>query len=136
MIGRSISAAAVLFALWLVATPAQAVQTALSSPQEGTTVYPGDEVEVIVSVINETEKKDIVHVFFDLIVDIDGEPVVVGSAKRRMKLDPGESVSETIIGVVPAVPLTAEADVTIEATAKGRKSKTEDSDAVFFVVSP
>jgi hypothetical protein len=136
MIGRSISTAAVLFALWLVATPAQAVQVALSSPQEGTTVYPGDEVEVTVSVINETDKKDIVHVFFDLIVDIGGEPVVAGAAKRRMKLDPGEAVSETIIGVVPAVPLAAPADVTIEATATGRKSKTEDSDAVFFEVSP
>ena len=136
MIGRSITAAAALFSLWLLATPAQAVQTALSSPQEGVTVYAGDEVEVTVSVINETEKKDIVHVFFDLIVDIDGEPVVVGSAKRRMKLDPGEAVSETILGVVPEVPLTGPADVTVEATAVGRKSKTEDSDAVFFVVSP
>jgi hypothetical protein len=136
MLKGSITAVAVLFSLCLLAAPAQAVQTALSSPQEGATVYPGDEVEVTLSVINETEKKDIVHVFFDLIVDIDGEPVVVGSAKRRLKLAPGEAVSETILGVVPEVPLTAEADVTVEATAVGRKSKTEDSDAVFFVVSP
>jgi len=108
--------------MWLLATTAQAVQTELTSPQAGTTVYPGDEVEVTLTLTNETGDKDIVHVYFDLIVEIDGQPVVAGTAKRRMKLAPGETVGE--------------ADVTIAATAKGRKSKTEDSAAVYLVVSP
>jgi hypothetical protein len=136
MIRRSITGAAVVLSMWLLATTAQAVQTELTSPQAGTTVYPGDEVEVTLTLTNETGDKDIVHVYFDLIVEIDGQPVVAGTAKRRMKLAPGETVSETILGVVPEVPLTGEADVTIAATAKGRKSKTEDSAAVYLVVSP
>lgn len=136
MAARMIIAAVALFLVGVLAAPVQAVLTDLSSPQEGATVYPGDEVEVTVTVTNDGAKKDIVHVTFELTAEVNGEQVLVGSAKRRMKLDPGETVSETILGVVPDVGLVEEADVTITATAKGRKSKTEDSDAIFLVAVP
>lgn len=136
MIARSIAAPAVVFALALWAAPAQAVQIDLFSLDEGATLHPGDEVEAIVAVTNETAKKDIIHITFELTAEVGGAPVLVGTAKRRLKLAAGETVVETIGAVVPDVPLTGEADVTVEATAKGRKSKTEASDAIFFIVAP
>ena len=136
MTGKTIAAAAVVLALGLWAMPAQAVQIDLSSPDEGTTVYPGDEVEMTVTVTNETAKKDIIHITFELTADIGGEPVLVGTAKRRLKLPAGETLVETMGAVVPDLPFTGQAEVTIEGVAKGKKSKTEDSASVFFVVSP
>ena len=129
---KTIAAAAVLLAFGLWASSAQAVELDLTSPDEGGVIYPGDWVEVTVSVTNETDD----HIDFDLIVDVGGETVFTGSAKRRMKLAPGETVEETIGTEVPVTPLTEEADVTVDATAKGRKSKTEASDSVYMTLLP
>jgi hypothetical protein len=136
MIGKWIAAAAVVFALGLWAAPADAVQIDISSPQEGQVIEPGDWVEMTVTVTNETDKKDIIIISFDLTVEIGGQPVFTGAAKRRMKLKAGETVEETIGTTVPELPLTEEADVTVEATANGRVSKTEDSDILFATVVP
>jgi hypothetical protein len=136
MIGRWISAAAVVFALGLWAAPADAVQIDISSPQEGQVIEPGDWVEMTVTVTNETDKKDLVIISFDLTFEIGGQPVFTGAAKRRMKLKAGETKEETIGTQVPELPLTEEADVTVEATANGRVSKTEDSDILFATVVP
>jgi uncharacterized protein (DUF58 family) len=136
MIGKSIAVAALLCAFGLWAASAQAVEIEISSPQEGQTVYPGDWVEMDVTVTNETAKKDIVHITFDLTVEIGGQPVFTGAAKRRMKLAAGETVTETIGTEVPVLPLPDVADVTIEATAKGRVSKTEDYDFLTATLSP
>lgn len=137
MIGRAIAAAAAVLALGLWAMPAQAVQIELTSPDEGAIVYPGDEVEMTATVTNETAKKDIIHITFKLTADVGGEPVLVGTAKRRLKLDAGETVSETMGAVVPGLPFTGQAQITIEGTAIGRKSKTQDSDVLmFWVESP
>ena len=53
-----------------------------------------------------------------------------------MKLAAGETISETIGTEVPVTPLTEEADVTVDALAKGRKSKTEASDSVYMTLVP
>lgn len=133
---KTIAAAAVLLALGLWASSAQAVQLDLTSDAEGQDICPGDWVEVTVTVTNETDKKDIVHVDFDLTVEVGGETVFTGAAKRRMKLAAGETVEETIGTEVPVTPLTEEADVTVDALAKGRKSKTEASDSVYMTLLP
>jgi uncharacterized protein YfaS (alpha-2-macroglobulin family) len=136
MMGKTISVAAVLLAFGLWAASAQAVELDLTSEDEGQIIEPGDWVQVTVSVTNETDQKDIVHIDFDLTVEVAGETVFTGSAKRRMKLAAGETVEETIGTEVPVTPLTEEADVTIDATAKGRKSKTEASDSVYMTLVP
>lgn len=133
---KTIAAAAVLLAFGLWASSAGAVELDLTSPDEGGVIHPGDWVEVTVSITNETNTKDIVHIDFDLIVEVEGETVFTGSAKRRMKLAAGETVNETIGTEVPITPLTEEADVTVDATAKGRKSKTEASDSVYMTLLP
>ena len=133
---KTIAAVAVLLAFGLWASSAQAVEIDLTSADEGGVIYPGDWVEVTVTVTNETDKKDIVHIDFDLTVEVAGETVFTGAAKRRMKLAAGETVSETIGTEVPVTPLTEEADVTVDATAKGRKSKTEASDSIFMTLQP
>jgi uncharacterized protein YfaS (alpha-2-macroglobulin family) len=134
--GKTISAVAVVLLLGLWTGSAQAVELDLTSPQEGGVIYPGDWVEVTVTVTNETDDKDIIHIDFDLSVEVGGQTVFTGSAKRRMKLAAGETVQETIGTEVPVTPLTAEADVTVDATAKGRKSKTEASDSIFMTLMP
>jgi hypothetical protein len=121
--------------LGLWAGAAQAVEIDLTSPSEGATVYPGDLVEMTVTVTNETAKKDIIHITFELVADIGGEPVLVGTAKRRLKLPAGDSVSETMGMVVPDLPFTGEADVTVEAVAVGKKSKTQASDVLLLTVA-
>jgi hypothetical protein len=136
MTGKAIAAVAVLFALGMWAAPAEAVEIDLTSPQEGTTVYPGDFVEITATVTNETDKKDIIKIVFDLVVEIGGQPVFAGQANMRMKLAPSESVSETMGAEIPDLPLPGEADVTITATANGKISKTQDSDSLFLTVAP
>jgi hypothetical protein len=137
MIGKAIAAGAVLFALGMWAAPAQAVEINLTSPQEGTTVYPGDFVEITATVTNETDKKDIIHIVFDLVVEVGGQPLFAGQAKMRMKLAPGETVSETMGAEIPdPLPLPGEGDVTITATANGKISKTQDTDSLFLTVAP
>jgi hypothetical protein len=72
-----------------------------------------------------------------LVVEVGGQPLFVGQAKRRMKLAPGETVSETLGAEIPyPLPLPGEGDVTITATADGKRSKTEDSDSLFLTVAP
>ena len=134
--GKTISAAAVVLLLGLWTASAQAVELDLTSLDEGGVIRPGDWVEVTVTVTNETDDKDIIHIDFDLSVEVGGQTVFTGSAKRRMKLAAGETVSETIGTEVPVTPLTVEADVTVDATAKGRRSKTEASDSIFMTLMP
>jgi hypothetical protein len=134
--GKMITAAAAVLLLGLWAGSAQAVEIDLTSPDEGGVICPGDFVEVTATVTNETDKKDIIHVDFDLTVVVGGQPVFTGAAKRRLKLDAGETVSETIGAEVPVTPLAEEADVMIDATAKGKKSKTEASDSLFMTLDP
>ena len=134
---KTIAAAAVVLAFGLWASSAQAVQLDLTSEAEGQDICHGDWVEVTVSVTNETGDKDIVHIDFDLTVEVEGETVFTGSAKRRMKLAAGAAEEETIGTEVPVTPLTEEADVTVNAAAKGRKSKTEDPDnSIYMTLLP
>jgi hypothetical protein len=136
MMGKTIAVAAALLCLGLWASSAQAVEIDLTSADEGGVIYPGDWVEVTVTVTNETDRKDIVHINFDLTVEVAGETVFTGAAKRRLKLAAGETVQETIGTEIPVTPLTEEADVTVDALAKGRVSKTEASDSLFMTLSP
>jgi hypothetical protein len=134
---KIISVAAVLLAFGLWAASAQAVELDLTSDAEGADICPGDWVEVTVTVTNDDlTKKDIVHVDFDLTVEVGGETVFTGSAKRRMKLAPDTTEEETIGMDVPETPLTEEADVTIDATAKGRRTKSEGTDSLFMTLLP
>lgn len=138
MLRKNLIAAAVapLLLLWW-ATPARAVDIELESPQENTTVHPGDIVEMTVTVTNDTAEKDNIHVTYRLTIEIGGQPIAVGQAKRRMKLEAGETVSETlVVEIPPDLPLPAPADVTIEGTAVGRRSKTTDTDTLSLTVAP
>jgi hypothetical protein len=134
--GKTITAAAAVLLLGLWAASAQAVEIDLYSDADGGFIEVGDWVVVEVTVTNETDKKDIVHVDFDLIVEVGGETVFTGSAKRRMKLGAGDTIIEEIGTEVPVTPLTEAAAVTVDATAKGRKSKTEASDSVHMTLLP
>jgi hypothetical protein len=137
MMGKTISAAAVILCLGLWVSSAQAVGLDLTSEAEGQDICPGDWVEVTVEVTNDDlTKKDIVHVDFDLTVEVGGETVFTGSAKRRLKLAPNTTERETIGMEVPETPLTEEADVTIDATAKGRRTKSEGTDSLFMTLLP
>ena len=73
MMRKTIAAAAVLLAFGLWASSAQAVELDLTSLDDGQDISPGDWVEMTVTVTNETDTKDIVHIGFDLIVEVGGE---------------------------------------------------------------
>ena len=134
MIGRTtIAAAAALFALGMWAAPAQAVQIDLASPAEGGVVQPGDEVEATITVTNDTAEKDIVHITFDLTVEIAGEPVYTATAKRRMKLAADEAVIETILVVIPDVDLPVPALASMSCLPR---RSTVNGSSVFAVIRP
>lgn len=126
--------AAILCSVFAVgATTAQAVTIDLSSPQEGTTVYPGDMVELTVEVTNDWDKRDIVHV--ELTITIGDRYAAKG--RLRMRMAPGEVITQTISAVIPEqLPVTEPMPVTLEAVAIGRRSKTEDSDTISLTLAP
>ena len=124
---------------FLMGAVAQAVTVDLSSPQEGAVLSPGDSVEVTLTVTNDTADKDIVFVFLSLVVDADGQPIVLGEARPlRLKLEAGEAVTKTIAATIPDMFMpqlqAGSYDVTINAFADGKKSKTTDEDMLLFTL--
>ncbi len=138
---RKMSCLAILCLIFLTgATTAKAVTIDLSSsPPSGSTLYPGDTLVLSVTVTNDTAKKDFVFVWFSITIEGGGRPVVLGKARPlRLKLDSGESVTKTITATIPEFPPVLPLgliDVTIEATAEGKKSKTTDTDSVYFFLN-
>lgn len=133
---KRVSFSAAVVAALLLIPAAQAVTLDLSSPQEGTTVHPGDTVEMTATVTNDTEETDLILLTFTLTVDIPDHPVSV-SGEFRLVLEAGESVSESYGIEIPAdLQLPGPATVTIEATATGVDSGTEDSDTLTLTVAP
>jgi len=138
---RKMMCFAIVFPVFLMgATVAKAVTIDLSSPQEGDVLGPGDTVELTLTVTNDTPKKDIVFVWFTMTLEVEGleEPIVLGKARPlRLKLDPDESITKTLAATIPEflpdLPFGL-IDVTIEATAEGKKSKTTDTDSVYFTL--
>ena len=130
---------AIVCPILMAATTAQAVTVDLASPQEGTVLGPGDSVEVTMTITNETADKDIVFVWLSLTIDADRQEIVLGQARPlRLKLEAGESVSKTIAATIPDVfipqLLAGIYDVTINAVAEGKKSKTTDEDMLLFTL--
>ncbi len=123
-------------ALLLLTPLAQAVTIDLSSPQEGTTVYPGDTVSMTASITNETDAPDLILVTVSLTADVPGNPVNF-EGSFRLPLDAGETAEQTLEFDVPAdLQVPAEIPVTISATAVGQESGTEDSDSLSLTLAP
>ena len=118
-------------------TTAQAVTVDLSSPQEGMEVQPGDTVEMTVTVTNDTTIKDCVMVTLKLTVEGIQHPVVARGYIRLKQLEPGASVTQTVALTIPSdLVLSEPATATIDATASGKKSQTEDTDSFGIIVVP
>ncbi len=123
-------------ALLLLTPLAQAVTIDLSSPQEGTTVYPGDTVSMTASITNDTDAPDMILVTVSLTADVPGDPVSF-EGSFRLPLDAGETAEQTLEFDVPAdLQVPAEIPVTITATAVGQESGTEDSDSLSLTLAP
>lgn len=121
--------------IWGV-TAAQAVTVDISSPQEGTEVQPGDMLEMTVVVTNDTTAKDCVAVTLKLVAEGIKHPVVA-RGYVRVKLAPGETVTETIALVVPAdLQLAGPTPATLQADASGNKTQTTDSDSFSITLVP
>ncbi|MFH0980061.1 MAG: hypothetical protein V2A79_00795 [Planctomycetota bacterium] len=118
------------------ATTTQAVTVDISSPQEGTEVQPGGTIELAMVVTNDTEVRDCIAVTLKLVVEGIQHPVVA-RGYLRVKLQPGESVTETVALTVPAdLNLPGPAPATVQAEATGKKSGTTDSDSVSLTLVP
>lgn len=133
-----------VLSLSLVST-VSAVTVDLSSPQEGTTVAPGDTVELTLTVTNDSEAVEFVIAFMDVEVGdrVSGDGIpepgpgnIPGISHKpiRIKLAPGESTTIDYELVLPAysnLPAGTYA-FTISIEANGLLSKTESSDTVEF----
>ncbi len=118
------------------ASVAQAVTIDVTSPQEGAEVQPGGTVEMTVTVTNETAMKDCIAVVFKLTVEGIKHPVVT-RGYLRLKLEAGESVTETVALTVPAdLQLPGPTPATVEITATGNKTQTSDSESVSLTLVP
>ncbi len=124
-----------------------AVTVDLSSPQEGTTLAPGDSLEVALTVTNDSDAVDTVVVVLDVQVNEkvpgDGIPVpapgnIPGISHKpiRIKLAPGQSVTRNFELVLPDYTNLPPGDynMTIIADASGLLSKTEASDSVSLLM--
>ncbi len=129
----------ILCSIYLMgAATAQAVTIDLSSPQEGEVLGPGDTVELTMVVTNDTDKKDIVFVWLSMVIETEERTIVLGRARPlRLKMDAGDEVTKTIAATIPEflpeLPFGL-LDVTIEATADGKRSKTTDTDSTYFTL--
>ncbi len=115
---------------------AQGVTVDLSSPQEGSVVHPGDTVALTLTVTNDTAEKDVIAVTLNL--TIDGlQHAVVARGSFRLRLDAGQSVTKTLsLTIPPDLPLQGPVVGTLEATAVGRRSQTQDSDSLTITLAP
>ncbi|MCK4659397.1 MAG: hypothetical protein KAV82_07735 [Phycisphaerae bacterium] len=137
MIPKQIAFVAVVFSALLLAPVAQGVTVDLSSPQEGTTVYPGETVTISIELVNDTEEMDIVRVDLSLTVEIPEMDPIIRLGSFRLPLEAGEVVSEELEYEIPAdLPLPSYVSATIEAVAVGLESGTEDSDTLSLAIAP
>jgi hypothetical protein len=134
---RKATLAVVLCPLFVLgATVAQAVTIDVSSPQAGTEVQPGGAIEMTVTVTNETTMKDCIAVVFKLTVDGIKHPVQA-RGYLRLKLEAGESVTETIALVVPEdLELAGPTPAIVDITATGNKTQTSDSETLDLTLVP
>lgn len=129
--------AALVPLFFLGVTSAQGVTVDLSSPQEGAEVQPGDTVEMTVVVTNDTTAKDCVVVTLKLMIEGIQHPVVARGYLRLKQLEPGAEVTRTVALTIPAdLVLAGPAVATIDATASGKKSGTQDTDSITITVVP
>lgn len=133
-----------VLSLSLVST-VSAVTVDLSSPQEGTTVAPGDTVELSLNVTNDSEAIEFVIAFMDVEVGdrVSGDGIpepgpgnIPGISHKpiRIKLAPGESTTidyELILPDYVKLPV-GTYGFTISIEASGLISKTESSDTLEF----
>lgn len=133
-----------VLSLSLVST-VSAVTVDLSSPQEGTTVAPGDTVELTLTVTNDSEEVEFVIAFMDVEVGdrVSGDGIpepgpgnIPGISHKpiRIKLAPGESTTidyELVLPDYSNLP-TGTYAFTISIEANGLLSKTESSDTLEF----
>jgi uncharacterized membrane protein len=133
-----------VLSLSLVST-VSAVTVDLSSTQEGTTVAPGDTVELSLNVTNDSEEVEFVIAFMDVEVGdrVSGDGIpepgpgnIPGISHKpiRIKLAPGESTTidyELVLPDYANLPAGTYA-FTISIEAKGLLSKTESSDTLEF----
>lgn len=142
-----------VFGLWAVivalslAPAVSAVTVDLASPQEGTTLAPGDALQLSLTVNNETENPDLVVLVLDVQVGSgvpgDGVPEpapgnIPGISHKpiRIKVAPGASVTRTLELVLPLYKQlpAGEYAVTITVEAVGLISQIQSSDSVSFLL--
>ncbi len=111
------------------------VSISLSSPQEGTTVYPGDIVEMTASLANNGDAFDLVTVTLTVSADIPGNPVTY-SGEFTVPMEAGDAIEQTIEFEVPDLPIEVPVPVVIDAVAVGELSGTQDSDSLSITWAP
>ena len=117
---------------------AEAVTLDITSPTDGSVFGPGDTVVFAMTVTNDTDDKDVIFIMIQATIEINGRYNSSESAKPfKVKLDAGKSVynmsSLTIPENLPEPPI-GQITITLEATAVGKKSKTQSSDAVTVIL--
>jgi len=135
-----------VLSLSLVST-VSAVTVDLSSPQEGTTVAPGDMVELSLDIANDSEAFELVIAFMDVEVGdrISGDGIpepgpgnIPGISHKpiRIKLAPGESTTidfELVLPDYAKLPVGTYA-FTISVEASGLISQTDAGDTLEFLL--
>lgn len=135
-----------MFLMGLVPT-VSALTVDLSSPQEGVTLAPGDALELVLAVANDTEDLELAVAVLDVQVnekvpgDCIPEPApgnIPGISHKpiRVKLGPGESVEKIFELILPAYKQlpAGEYYFTISVAAKGLISGSEASDSITLVM--
>ncbi len=137
MSGKKMSLVAVCSILLIGAT-AQAVVVDLSSSQAGTTLVPGETVDLTLTVTNDTAANDVVYVQLSMTIQVGEQTFTLDKAKPfRLKLGPEESFTKTVEVTIPNLGfdlLAQPVSITITATAEGRTSETTATDSVDFTL--
>jgi len=139
---KSLFAVLIVGVMALGASSASAVTLEMtSSPESGSTVSPGDEVSLGLTITNETDEKDIIMVRFNMTIETDRGVITIGGSGRplRLRLAPGQSVSKSIAAVIPEGLADLPFDFvkfTIKVVAEGKRSQTSAEDSVTLTLEP
>jgi hypothetical protein len=128
---------AVVGILFTIAGSAQAVVIDMNSPQDGQTLRRGDDIQLGLTLENETEVRDVVFVKFKMIISSDDQAIVLQGRPLRVRMDAGQVLEWEIEAQIPEFlpPLPAgPISIIIEARAEGTKSGTESNSSVSYIL--
>jgi hypothetical protein len=136
MLRRTLTVAVVLAALALGSAGARAAEIKLNSPQEGSTVHPGDTVKVLLKVTNDRRKEEVIKVKLKLIA-VDCPFGLEKTFRWNVRLAPGESQKLRVQYTVPEwLPLLRTVPILCKGRVRGRKTGSKDRDKMTIRVAP